>query len=862
MGESLGVSDFSSYLCPHEPTTNCPMNTKNHRWGLMALLLGLVVYTACQDSDDDDDAYVWSASGATTTEMEEDFSMTDMDNFIEMNLKMENMRIQYYKLISDGWEGDILGGMGENSNPMELYTLLEEILDKKDVYAQAIRNLDDEGVFDDVTTRGTFAEAWDMIVNGWGATAENRKNQILDVMEKKKLMGNARALQDLFNILPDKWRKGETDYKQWFINLNQGKYNNLCPNLHVYWVVQGAGSETEDGVAIYSSTALNMDNGNGNVIWGDAHKVGVEQAQKAGNFTVAVWNEATGGYVGKWSDAETIYKETTKLRKKIKNGSYKPSDIRKWAISLASIYANNKLSELLTGEEAAKDPDWLRITRDMAPGGTDIIAGELVDWLTEHADEFNESTATENEVTIAELISTFKNNMNYNTPVVFVSKDSNGKITLVPADKVGEARLVTKPGKKTVTTVTKDGKRVTQKVTMKPGKQKVETFPVIDNPTLSVIPSADVLLTAQAQTKVVEYYTNMPYVSAKSLTPWIKKAEVKNGVFTIEVEENTDLDKRVGKALLVASIDGQKVEQEITVIVTQQTKAVGDVKADPPSLEFDASGGTKTTTVYCSGHPYYIVDKDEKIASWVTITASEGDDAVILTVKADPNPTSDPRSGYITVKCVDYELESEFDSYKPGEVYPAKIFVSQSANKTETIGAIEKIYIEPNCYMGQDWSIYGDWLYDANFGTEYCVIMIDHVNTTQTGSTLSVTGTRSEEYDTDYFENVPGSKVTISNTASFIIENVGNGFKDAVLKNLTAHLRYESYSYNDKSTDVTEMNCTSSNVPFAEYRDWGGNELTFAGSIGAGVTNYSFTATYGNAIYHPDNHIKVKIYFK
>ena len=89
-----------------------------------------------------------------------------MDNFFELNLKMENMRLQFVKFMSNGWEGELLNGPGAKSDPMEMFELLEEILDKKDDYAKAINNLVNLGILDNVTTRGLETSAWDMIFNG------------------------------------------------------------------------------------------------------------------------------------------------------------------------------------------------------------------------------------------------------------------------------------------------------------------------------------------------------------------------------------------------------------------------------------------------------------------------------------------------------------------------------------------------------------------------------------------------------------------------------------------------------------------------------------------------------------------------
>ena len=184
-------------------------------------LISIMLLTGCSKSDDNSSGGAegdWTGwgTGVEPTTLKQDFNKSDMDNFFELNLKMENMRLQFVKFMSNGWEGELLDGPGPKSDPMKMFELLEEILDKKDDYTQAINNLTNQGILDNVTTRGLISSGWEMIVNGWGSTAKNRRIKILTMLEENKVMGNANAQQELFNALPEKLKKGETDAKKWF----------------------------------------------------------------------------------------------------------------------------------------------------------------------------------------------------------------------------------------------------------------------------------------------------------------------------------------------------------------------------------------------------------------------------------------------------------------------------------------------------------------------------------------------------------------------------------------------------------------------------------------------------------------------
>ena len=67
------------------------------------------LFTACEKSDDETKTDP-TAGGKTTEQLE--VEMSDMDNFIEMSLKMEKMRLLFVKFFSNNWEGDLLAGPG------------------------------------------------------------------------------------------------------------------------------------------------------------------------------------------------------------------------------------------------------------------------------------------------------------------------------------------------------------------------------------------------------------------------------------------------------------------------------------------------------------------------------------------------------------------------------------------------------------------------------------------------------------------------------------------------------------------------------------------------------------------------------
>ena len=570
------------------------MKTYEKCFNMAVILLSILCFVACTNSSDDEDnsnniSSEWSGwgTGVKPTTLKQDFSQSDMDNFFELNLKMENMRLQFVKFMSNGWEGELLDGPGPKSDPMKMFELLEEILDKKDAYTQAINNLTNQGILDNVTTRGLISSGWEMIVNGWGSTAKNRRMKILTMLEENKVMGNANAQQELFNALPEKLKKGETDAKKWFNNLNQGKYDNACPQIHAYWVNTGAGESGNAGSALgkYYEAAEKAANGK-NPLHIDTYKVGVEQAQKAADFNAALWDKATGGYAGDWADADVILSETSKLRQKISDGSATIDDFNKWIVGVGGVYAKEKIGDLLkeVSKEDLDDPDWLRICKE----GAENVGSEMTDWLIEHAyAEADERAANSNGVTLGEIRNGIENSGG--SPTGFILKDENGKITVTGADKDGNGRFVTKAGDKTLTTVTRDGKRATQKFKANAGKQTVEAVPGMEGEYewYVEIDPQEVIFDYQPDSKAIVVMTYAKFFSAKSNNEdWLHVA-VRGTNIIVEVDQNDTGENRTGTITIGLSQDQKTFPKTFRIGVYQRPEPEEDDFIPQTSIDFN-----------------------------------------------------------------------------------------------------------------------------------------------------------------------------------------------------------------------------------------------------------------------------------
>lgn len=555
---------------------------KQNLYSLACMMLLTIAFclSACdssgdENSDIDGDWSGWGQGSAPST-LKSDVNISDMDNFLELNLKMENLKLQFAKFMSNGWQGDLYAGPGTKSDPTKMYELLEELLDKKDTYLKAAQNIDNQGILDNTTTgvtRGVLSSTYDMIFNGWGSTAKNRRMKILAMLAENKVMGNAAAQQELFNSLPAGLKKGETNAKTWFNKLNQGEYDNACPQIHARWVNMGAGESGNVGSALGQYyVAAETAAGGKNPLHLDAYKVGVEQTQKAMNVNVALWDTATGGYLGKWQDADVIMAESAKLSEKIRDGSATPADIRRWVSGVGTVYAKEKISELLPDVgDPDYDSDVTRILADLTDTGKSEMVDNLAEWMTENGIQSAENDAAANGISLMDIRNNIENSGS--SPTAIITKDDNGRLTISGTDKGGNSIYGTRPGNKTVTTVTRDGKRATQKANAKAGKNELQAQPGLEGEYewyIEVDPQ-QLVFDYTVDTEVMVVTTYAKYFSAKSKNEWIHVSTNGTNVI-VKVDENDTGEIRDGTVIIGLSQDKETFPRTATVVVYQRAE--------------------------------------------------------------------------------------------------------------------------------------------------------------------------------------------------------------------------------------------------------------------------------------------------
>ena len=608
------------------------METKKRFFGWLCFLFVCMfsfMLSACSSSGDDIKDGDFEQIPYTSSVTAKDFKMSDIDALIELSLKMEGLRLQYAKMMSDDWQGELYGGAGSHTSGTKFYSYVTDLLENANHYQEALERLETNGILTKSTvTRGIFLDfaGWCYALNDVQKKSHERMTTILNNL---KVTGNENAMQQLFNQLPQRFKNGESSARQWFINFYNGDYINQSSAIHETWLTAGEGEGTGHVAAYFDKYAELYDNGPGNPRWKDAHEVTKEVAEKGGTFYVSCIDEVTGGYVGKWVDINDISEETIKLAKKIKEGKATTADLKRFAAQLGSKYVKDKAGDLI-GDD---------------PGGLERLAGEITDFATSHALE-------QADEEIAEGLGMNLYEIQKNTPtgiaVSIIEDVKEGNITIGFPDKDGTTHIVTKPGEKNITVVTTSGERTTQKVPEeKPGKVEVEAQPQTTKATVGFSPEK-VQAVAKGGKVTVEILTNCPYARfQRNDVEWLHVSR-SGKTLSLNLEENTGDKPRSATLKVDVSFDGKAVAATGTLTITQAAHSGQEDKPQigvtPTELRFDANGGEQTVSIDAKTYEYYGGFTDKDCEDWVTVTISN-DQSII--VKASPNNTNEERVGTV-----------------------------------------------------------------------------------------------------------------------------------------------------------------------------------------------------------------------
>lgn len=157
--------------------------------------------------------------------------LSDMENYLEFLLKTENLRM-YYLVSTMNENYEFFTSSIDDKEFETFYKKIEEINIKNDEYETALQNIENSRILERETKGlmkiGLIASVFEWTMTLKSSGTKNRETLMNVMNSDKNLMAQRK---DMFDDLPESLKKGETDYKTWWNNLNNGEYDNAAPQI-------------------------------------------------------------------------------------------------------------------------------------------------------------------------------------------------------------------------------------------------------------------------------------------------------------------------------------------------------------------------------------------------------------------------------------------------------------------------------------------------------------------------------------------------------------------------------------------------------------------------------------------------------
>ena len=673
------------------------MKTKKRLFGWLCLLFVCMfsfMLSACSSSGDDstvaDEGQLVEVPDfdENTWVTDSDIKSEDLDQLVDLAVKVERIRQELFLMLSNGGEGDKpFCGVGPKTDVGPTIKLVTDMLRNQEEYEAALERLDVTAILKPTATRdGWLGNIIDILFAG---STESKKEQeiVQDILNKNKVFGNDKAQKQLYDFYcsqePDYAKEiGAKDAKEFFNKLNNGELNRYMLNISHIWRDKGIleADKASSAVGDYATTAFTGKAEYAN----SAYRVSSKVAKAAGELYLTGIDKLAGGYGAKimeWGDA--IQNKITRLKLMRKTLEGKP-DWQGW-----NEYILNNMKDDIKDAigDAFGDDD--SIGKEIV----DQVAEEMLSWVvkqcTENEDEAGDTSeeaekkkdelAKQDDIAILNIETDFSSE----GKMILVTDEQTGKVHVATPTYDGHVSIATTPGTKIITVFKKNGQRLTKRVTVVAGTNNVmiksEQAPYINLNPSSISHEDD----AGSEAAIV--LTNMKYIKLRKPNKeewWDVQLEINGSAGRgthVRVIYKANLEEKVRKGSFI--LEGYKEKDDAKPSVTKTFQFTQDpytteltpIGVSPTSLLFDAKGGEQIVKVDIKNYKYCGVTSDEKYDSWLTATANN--DATI-TVKVAPNETGEERTAVIYAFGTDAENVQTLD-----QVAFKAIPITQSGDK-------------------------------------------------------------------------------------------------------------------------------------------------------------------------------------
>lgn len=472
---------------------------------------------------------------------------SDLNNYVEALFKIDNLSMIY--LLSTANENYEFFEDTISAEEMELfYSKIEEFNSKSDEYGAALQNIVNSGILEKETKAlmkieklgivASFFE-WTMTLKSTGA--KNRETVMEIMRSDKEVMGQR---ENLFNDLPDRFKNGETDYKTWWNNFNNGEYDTQAARIFNTFELYNDAFSTAEQTLDLNTKKL-------------AHEFGQKAVKQAAELELEILKEISDP-IGVGTDAVEYINLSGEIAKAAKDGDV------------------NKLTEKIT--EVIKKKNGLDEVEKASE-----LAGNVA-----HIVETKAAIITKKLFGDAGKIE-IKDSDNSSPAVVGIAVTESGKIiTSVGTNENGEIGIIVPEGEKVkVTAIDASGDKCTQTVKVTAGETTKVEVSSTESMTLENIPTTS---SSPARSSSSTKMSSSSAKSSSSTKMSSSETEISSSSTREEdrvIEYDPDEDWSKGSCTDKVVIDGG------TVIYKDQTKL--GIKN---MYVYNNVGGYQTITIY------------------------------------------------------------------------------------------------------------------------------------------------------------------------------------------------------------------------------------------------------------------------
>ena len=828
----------------------------------LALMMG-----ACGETDDEEE----SGGGETSSELIEvparsqdvwvsakDISDDDLTLLVDLTVKMEYMRVQFIKMLSNNFEGDgLFCGHGDKTNPDPTMETFTDLMVKADDYLAAMERLEEAGMLTP-TTRASYMNNTKKIVQAGKKENERALEEIQDNLAKLSKSGkyDNRAQEELYDFYrqlePEKAKAiGAENARDFFTRLNNGELNSYATNICHIWRDAGIiNSDLRDDqkgsrVGAYADVAYT---GHPEYLK-SAYRVSSEVAVAVGEMYLTAVDKIAGGYGAKvieWGDFVKDRLQLLEMGKKAVKGELDWQEVNSFIVNQYAGKIKESLKTVLGEEAEGLYKEFIDDTVEtLVDNFTEQLVAESTAKVNPDTEEGKKKLDDMVNLSGRAVLDIFSDMSSWTEKpkVIIIIDDATGKVTMAQPNEQGRVTVPTFAGSKTITVLDGKGNRLTKKINAEEGYNAVNVRTKL-NPYIVCSPSP-ISLKGEADYVTTTVITNCKYVKYRVVKqePWftVKIENVgSSGLstrylqLTVSAKANDTGQKRSGSVVVEGYDDnasGAKPTATFTLQFTQYTPLKGTISATPSTLSFEAEGGSQTVQLTIEDLEYYGGYVDATSEDWLSVTTGKNDQ---ITITAKTNNTGEERTGIV------YAYGTNVPNPSKEDIITTPIQVTQKAG-SQQISQVEissiafKTRIKTNVtvyhhYWGTT-EITGQLTSDAAGGFTESRFNAECISCSFSGSSLHA--------DIDY-ENLGDHHII-----SFDVTDIKGDCKEARVTNLTwkrVYLPKSVFGYDNYNISVSYTNIPISKVRLKNASDLTTlSELVFDGKVadGMGISGYN-----------------------